>query len=341
MPADRDLFNEEEQMVAMSFGDHLEELRIRLILSIVGLAVGMVITLIPPLNLGRLVMEGMTKPADRALGGFEARRRVEESAAAMTAKSFTPVVVRIGSDDLLRALKEAAPSLDLPASTEPSEADADSFVELSMKMRDAEVINLVGRGAVQKKGIIALTPMETPLIFFTVCMIAGLVISSPWVFYQIWAFIAAGLYRHERSYVYKFLPFSLGLFLIGVFLAYFGVLPLTLRFIMQFNLWMNVEPNLTLSSWMGFATILPLVFGIGFQTPLVMMFLARLGILSAADFRAKRKFAILLTVIAAALLTPGPDVVSQIMLAAPMLLLYELGIILVARAEKQAIADVA
>jgi sec-independent protein translocase protein TatC len=89
---------------------------------------------------------------------------------------------------------------------------------------------------------------------------------------------------------------------------------------------------------MGFATILPLVFGLGFQTPLVMLFLAKLGILGAAEFRSKRKFAVLITVVAAAILTPGPDVVSQLMLALPMLLLYELGIILVERGEKRAVA---
>ena len=86
---------------------------------------------------------------------------------------------------------------------------------------------------------------------------------------------------------------------------------------------------------MGFATILPLVFGAGFQTPLVMLFLGRIGVLTAAQYREKRKFAILGVVVAAAMLTPGPDVVSQLMLAVPMLALYELGIILVARAEAQ------
>ena len=123
------------------------------------------------------------------------------------------------------------------------------------------------------QSLVSLAPLETLTIFFMVCLVAGLVIASPWVFYQIWAFVAAGLYRHERSYVTKYLPFSLGLFLAGVFLCFLFVLPITLKFLLQFNVWLGVAPTLRLSDWMGFATILPLVFGISFQTPLVMLFL--------------------------------------------------------------------
>ena len=118
------------------------------------------------------------------------------------------------------------------------------------------------------------------MIYFTVCLVTGLVISSPWVFYQLWEFVAAGLYRHERHYVLKFLPFSLGLFLGGVFLCFFVVLPFTLSFLLGFNVWLDIEPNLRISEWINFATVLPLVFGLCFQTPLVMLIIERLGIMS-------------------------------------------------------------
>ena len=78
------------------------------------------------------------------------------------------------------------------------------------------------------KTLISLAPLETITIFFMVCLVTGLVLVSPWVFYQGWAFVAAGLYRHERHYVTKYLPISLGLFLTGVFLCFFFVLPITL-----------------------------------------------------------------------------------------------------------------
>ena len=160
-------------------------------------------------------------------------------------------------------------------------------------------------------------------------------LASPWVFYQGWAFVAAGLYRHERHYVKKFLPISLGLFLAGVFLCFGFVLPITLGFLLEFNVWLGVAPTLRLSEWMSFATILPLVFGIAFQTPLVMLFLERIGVFTADDFRAKRKIAILIITIAAAVLTPGQDPFSMTLLAVPMILLYELGILLVGTSKKR------
>ncbi len=125
------------------------------------------------------------------------------------------------------------------------------------------------------------------MIFFTVCMVTGLVLASPWVFREVWAFVAAGLYRHEQHYVNKFLPFSVGLFLGGVFLCFFFVLPYTLQFLLDFNVWLGIEPTLRITDWISFATIMPLVFGVCFQTPLVMLVLTKLNILSAADFRAK------------------------------------------------------
>ena len=185
-----------------------------------------------------------------------------------------------------------------------------------------------------KSALISLAPLETMTIFFMVCLVAGLVLASPWVFYQVWAFIAAGLYRHERHYVTKFLPMSLGLFLLGVFLCFFGVLPITLSFLLEFNVWLGIEPKLRLADWMSFASILPLVFGVCFQTPLVMLFLERIGIFTADDYRAKRRIAILIIFIAGAVLTPGQDPFSMCMLAIPMLFLYELGILLVQNGDK-------
>ncbi len=164
-----------------------------------------------------------------------------------------------------------------------------------------------------------------------VCTVTGLVLASPWVFYQIWAFIAAGLYRHERLYVRKFLPMSLGLFLGGVLLCFFAVLPVTLSILLEFNIMLGIEPSLRLTDWMGFATILPVVFGVCFETPLVMLFLAKIGVFTADDFRKKRKYAYLIMIVVAAVLTPGPDVFSQCMLAVPMAGLYELGIFLIGR----------
>ena len=191
------------------------------------------------------------------------------------------------------------------------------YVELPQELKDSSLIPAVAPDLERNDSLIALGPMEPAVIFFKVCLVTGLVLSSPWAFYQVWAFIAAGLYRRERMFVYKFLPYSLGLFLAGVFICFFVVLPLTLRFLLEFNVWLGVTPMLRLNDWMGFATILPLVFGLCFQTPLVMLFLSIIGIFTAADYRAKRRLAILVIVIVAAILTPGPDVSSMLFLERP------------------------
>ncbi len=87
---------------------------------------------------------------------------------------------------------------------------------------------------------------------------------------------------------------------------------MTLSFLLNFNVWLGIEPKLRLSDWMSFATILPLVFGVCFQTPLVMLFLERIGVFTVDDYRAKRKIAILVIVIAGAVLTPGQDPFSHV-----------------------------
>ena len=110
----------------------------------------------------------------------------------------------------------------------------------------------------------------------------------------------------------KYLPISLGLFLAGVFLCFCFVLPITLEFLLEFNVWLGVAPTLRLGEWMSFATILPLVFGICFQTPLIMLFLERIGIFTVADFRAKRRIAILIITIAARGPHAGPGPVQHV-----------------------------
>jgi sec-independent protein translocase protein TatC len=205
----------------------------------------------------------------------------------------------------------------------------DKTLRLPLRYDESDLTLIIPGVTEPRSALISLAPLETMTIFFMVCLVAGLVLASPWVFYQGWAFVAAGLYRHERHYVHKFLPMSLGLFLTGVFACFFGVLPITMKFLLNFNVWLGIEPTLRLVDWMSFATLLPLVFGLCFQTPLIMLFLERIGIFTVDDYRAKRRIAILIIFIAGAVLTPGQDPVSMCMLALPMVLLYELGILLV------------
>jgi sec-independent protein translocase protein TatC len=118
-----------------------------------------------------------------------------------------------------------------------------------------------------------------------VAIVTGFVIGSPWIFWQIWMFIAAGLYPHEKRLVNVYLPVSLGLFFLGVIICQFGVMPEAIKALLWFNEFLDFEPDLRLNEWLGFAIMMPLVFGLSFQTPLVMLFLERVGILSIEQYR--------------------------------------------------------
>jgi sec-independent protein translocase protein TatC len=169
---------------------------------------------------------------------------------------------------------------------------------------------------------------EPFMVYFKVSIYCGVVLSSPWVFYQFWLFVGAALYPHERRYVRVLLPLSLGLFLGGILLCEFVVLPVGVAYLLSYHEWLNLEPDLRLSEWLTFALLMPLVFGFCFQTPLVMVFLQRVGILDADTFRRHRRLALFLLTILAAVVTVTPDAYNMLALTLPLWGLYELGILL-------------
>jgi len=172
-----------------------------------------------------------------------------------------------------------------------------------------------------------LKPAEVIVSYIKICLISGLIISSPWVFYQIWMFIAAGLYSREKRYVHIAVPFSAGLFIVGALFFIFIVAPLCMRFFIKFSDMLGLMRTWTLGYYVSFIAHLMLVFGLAFQTPTAIFFLNRTGLVSLQSLSRARKYVILVIVIVAAMATP-PDVVSQIALAIPMYLLFELGILL-------------
>jgi sec-independent protein translocase protein TatC len=175
--------------------------------------------------------------------------------------------------------------------------------------------------------LIYLAPSDAFVVYMKVSLISGLIISSPWIFYQLWMFVVAGLYPNERRYVYIAVPFCATLFIAGALFFLFVIASISLRFFIAFGNYLGNEPMWTLQKYISFITILMLVFGIGFQTPVVVYVLNRTGLVSIEALRRSRKYVLLLIVIIAAIATP-PDVVSQITLAIPLYLLFELGILL-------------
>jgi sec-independent protein translocase protein TatC len=185
-----------------------------------------------------------------------------------------------------------------------------------------------------------LNVQEAFMVWFKVCMVCGIVIGSPWIFWQIWMFVAAGLYPHEKRLVHVYLPFSLFLFLAGVAVCEFLVIPRAISALLWFNEWMGLKPDIRLNEWLSFAIWMPVIFGICFQTPLVMLFLHKLGIVSLDGFRAKRRMAWFLMAILAAVITPSTDAFSMLFLWVPMSLLFELGLILIRFSPREPDLDV-
>ena len=165
------------------------------------------------------------------------------------------------------------------------------------------------------------------MIYLKASLVAGLILSSPWIFWQIWSFVAAGLYPHEKHYVHVFLPFSLALFLGGNALAFFFVFEPVLQYLFSFNEWMGIAPDPRISEWLGFFLFLPIGFGVSFQLPLVMLFLERIGVCSLKMYTGYWRVAILVIFFLSMVLTPA-DPTSMVLMAIPLSFLYLGGIIL-------------
>ncbi len=163
------------------------------------------------------------------------------------------------------------------------------------------------------------------LIYVKASLLTGVILASPWIFYQLWTFVAAGLYPHEKRYVHVFLPISLTLFLAGVALAFFFVFPPVLSFLFSFNGWLGIDPDPRISEWLSFVLFLPLGFGIAFQLPLVMLFLERIGIFTLQSYLSSWRVSVLVIFIISMIFTPA-DPYSMFLMAIPLLFLYLLGI---------------
>lgn len=165
---------------------------------------------------------------------------------------------------------------------------------------------------------------EAFFVYLQVGLVAAIFLSSPYLFYQVWGFIAPGLYAEEKKYAIPLALFSALFFLLGAAFCYLVVFPFSFSFFMGFAT-DDIIPMPSLSEYLGFALKMLIAFGLIFEMPLFTFFLARMGIVNATNMRRVRRYAVLCIFIIAAILTP-PDVMSQMLMAIPMLLLYEFSI---------------
>lgn len=247
-------------------------------------------------------------------------------------------------------------SIDEAEESDPSEDDQDdenpedamTFIEHLQELRKRAVkillaclVGFIGCYSFSKplfyllmKPLVAVLPEHSTLIFtslpeafFTylkVSFVAGVFVVSPYIFSQIWGFIAPGLYDHERKWMIPIAFMSAFFFVGGALFGYYIVFPYGFEFFMGFTDEF-IRPMPTLREYLAFSLKLLFAFGVIFELPLFIFFLSRLGVVTHKWLRAKRKYAVLVCFIVSAILTP-PDVITQTLMAGPLIMLYEVGI---------------
>lgn len=345
--SDEDLF----QSSTMTFGEHLEELRVCLIRAALGLSVAVLVGFL----VARPVVHLIEQPLRRALGKYYTERAIEtfdtwqprqaggpplpysrdEIVDAVERHGMSFDLREVHPDRLRRVLGEAAdepavrfssaPTATVNGMGEPVAAGTPTAAGTPAPafLLDSLVPMLLWQPLSRdpRVSITTLSAQEAFGIYVKAALLSGVVLASPWIFYQLWTFVAAGLYPHEKRWVWLFLPISVALFLAGVSLAFFFVFDFVLDYLLEFNEWLGLDPDPRISEWMGFVLILPIGFGLGFQLPLVMLFLERIGVFDAATYAAQWRVAVIVIFVVSAVLTPA-DPYSLLFLAIPLCVLY-------------------
>lgn len=321
----------------MTFGEHLEELRHCLIRAIICLGIGLAVGL----TVANQVVRYVAEPLKSAIVDFNAKRHlamlgyedledpaVKKLLPFMTENSLKWKVIYEVPAEYQNLHAESIETVPLEEEgQETARVKPQELAELLSSLPDPSVLKPQLQLERDTKGLSTFKVEESFMIWVKAGLIVGAVVSSPAVFYYLWQFVAAGLHRHERKYVYLYLPVSVTLFISGVVLAFFLVLHYVLNFLLTFNGSMDVAVEPRLTYYINFVLLLPLGFGIAFQLPLVMLFLQRIGLIETEMYIGSWRVAILVIFFLSMILTPA-DVTSMIALAVPLMVLYFLGILM-------------
>ncbi len=350
----KDLFDD----TTMTFGEHLEELRIRMWRAIVGLTLVTCLTM----YFGDQVMAIVRKPIEDALRARGAGSRITDEVSQMFnwqklkdwwngtipieptpppkpvgAPDPKTIMIQFRATELMSVLHQAdpehypappkKPEPVIPAEAKPDGSPAAESEKLVALQVTAPEFEQLQKAVEMQQRPIVLTVQEGFMTWLKVSFVGGLVLSSPWVFYQMWLFVAAGLYPHERKYIHLYLPLSTFLFLGGAAFCFYCVFPFVLDFLLNFSDQLKLQTQIRIADWIDFAIMLPVMFGISFQLPLVMLFLERLSIFEIKDYQEKRRIAIFVITVISMVLTPA-EPYSMLMMMFPMIILYEFGILI-------------
>ena len=345
------------QHTSMTFGEHLEELRSALFKAVIALVIGFVIGLLFASPIVRMIERPLKKTLtefyqEKAFAQLESQLPADLAANAEVREALRVLIYEdglmpeeryISPSEMVDTLKSRYPGkfddVDLsPPGGKAAESSAGAKAAPANKesaavralSKDAMVRIFIWRPLADDERIRldALGVQEPFVIYIKAGFLAGAVLSSPFVFYFIWQFVAAGLYPHEKRYVQLFLPFSLGLFLTGAAMAFFFVFPPVLNFFFGIAESLGTEMRPRLSEWLSFVLLLPLGFGVSFQLPLVMLFLERIHVFSVQVYLSKWRIAVLIMAVVSMVLSPGGDPYSMLMMLVPLVALYFAGVAL-------------
>ena len=342
---DDDLF----ESTKMTFGQHLDELRVCLFRAVIGLVIGVgiglyfadsvVLFISGPMTdaLKKHYTEASKKKYEEWLvqykeQGGKAPFTTEQIEAKVVAGQLLFDIYYIQPSQVDDAMRHVYPDLlkGIEAPVPPPVPEGERTWKQQQVDARADLVPMFLWRDVEDDGRISLKGLaaqEAFMIWLKAGFVSGFMLASPWIFYQLWIFIAAGLYPQEKRYIHIFLPFSVALFMAGAALAFFGVFQFVLGFLFQFNTSMGIDPDPRISEWLSFVLFLPLGFGVAFQLPLVMLFLQRIGIFSVEVYLDKWRIAVLVIAVLSMLLTPA-DPMSMLAMALPLVALYFLGIVL-------------
>ena len=307
----------------MSLGEHLVELRHRIILALLGLLVGTTLCGI----FYQELLTAILKPYYQALVSLEKNNAPEpptpppesQPKTGTTPGQEPGAAIPKAMEDRLAALESRIARLEGgPSAANPPGPGAPAAGATAKPPQSRLILS---------------GPMTGYIMIILMCLITGVIVASPWVIYQIWAFVGVGLHPHERKYLYIYGPASFLLFIGGGCLFYFYILPIGLEALMsptagiKINGASLIDPSFMLEDYLYFVALMTLVFGIAFQTPLVVMFIERIGLVPLKTLVKQQRLIILIMVVIAAVITPTVDPVSMTAMAVPLILLYEIGLI--------------
>jgi sec-independent protein translocase protein TatC len=321
------------------FLDHLEDLRVMVTRIVITLLISMIVCFAfrdklmeiirKPVDEVMMVHQASLLPQEISSKGWESAKKIERAAVALEPALAENLLAQFDEETrrfvdmvrLLRALavlpeEKRADFLVAAGVSDPTVKDVTAMLE---KGASPEID---ARGDLQIMSV--LTPTEPFMLSMKLAFFAGIVVSFPLLLMYILQFVLPGLHQHERGVLWPALAIGFGLFLLGVCFAYFVVLPRALVFFFEWGLQMGVSNDWRIGFYVTFATQFTLLFGLSFELPVVVMVCVKLGLLSFESMSRTRPHAVLAIVVIAAIITPTPDALTLLLMAGPMVILYEM-----------------